>query len=109
MAGCAIVLGFRDPRPRPQRGPLCDAALDSSGARCESCTLAACPAGLQATVLCIDCPAHDAQRLRALGLFEGARVGVVDTRSGMVLDIRGSRLALGWDVVAAITVCPVNA
>lgn len=72
-----------------------------------ACTLGACPVGLQATVLCLACPAHDAQRLRALGLFEGARVGVVDTRSGMVLDVRGARLALGRDIAAAITVRPV--
>lgn len=55
-------------------------------------------------VLCIACPAHDAQRLRTLGFFEGVQVGVVDARSGMVLDVRGSRLALGHAVVAGITV-----
>ncbi len=74
---------------------------------CESCPLAACRAGSRATVLCIACPALDAQRLRTLGLFEGVQVGVVDTRSGMVLDVRGSRLALGHAVVAGITVRPV--
>jgi Fe2+ transport system protein FeoA len=72
-----------------------------------ACTLGACPVGLQATVLCLACPAHDAQRLRALGLFEGARVGVLDTRSGMVLDVRGARLALGREIAASITVRPV--
>jgi Fe2+ transport system protein FeoA len=76
---------------------------------CDSCPLGACVPGLQATVLCIACPALDAQRLRSLGLFEGARVGVVDTRSGMLLDVRGSRLALGLEVVAGITVRPVTA
>ena len=65
--------------------------------------------GLEATVVCIACPALDAQRLRSLGLFEGARFGVVDTRSGMVLDVRGSRLALGWEVAAGITVRPMRA
>jgi Fe2+ transport system protein FeoA len=60
-------------------------------------------------ILGISCPAGDAQRLRSLGLFEGARVGIIDTRSGMVLDVRGSRLALGWEIVAGITVCPVSA
>lgn len=72
-----------------------------------ACTLGACPVGLQATVLCLACPAHDAQRLRALGLFEGARVGVLDTRSGMVVDVRGARLALGREIAASITVRPV--
>lgn len=43
-----------------------------------------------------------------LGLFEGAQVGVIDTRSGVVLDVRGSRLALGWAVVAGITVRPLR-
>ncbi len=74
---------------------------------CASCPLAGCPVGLQATVLCIACHVLDAQRLRALGLFEGARVGVVDIRSGMVLDVRGSRLALGREIVAGITVRPL--
>jgi Fe2+ transport system protein FeoA len=57
-------------------------------------------------VICIDCPALDAERLRSLGLYEGASVGIVDTRSGMVLDVRGARLGLGWKVVAGITVQP---
>lgn len=74
---------------------------------CGSCRLGACRSGLHATVLCIACPALDAQRLRTLGLFEGAQVAVVITRSGIVLDIRGSRLALGWDIAAAITVFPL--
>jgi Fe2+ transport system protein FeoA len=62
--------------------------------------------GLQVTVMCIDCPALDAARLRTLGVYEGARVGVVDTRSGMLLDVRGARLALGWNVVLGIRVMP---
>ena len=76
---------------------------------CDSCPLGACVAGSQATILCIACPALDAERLRTLGLFEGVRVGVVDTRGGIVLDVRGSRLALGRGVVAGITVRPVSA
>ena len=83
--------------------------LTSSSTPCDSCPLGACPAGLRATILCIACGAHDAQRLRSLGLYEGAKVGVVDTRSGLVLDVRGSRLALGWEIAAAITVCPLTA
>jgi threonine dehydrogenase-like Zn-dependent dehydrogenase/Fe2+ transport system protein FeoA len=81
----------------------------SAASRCDSCPLGVCAVGCQATILGISCPAGDAQRLRSLGLFEGARVGIIDTRSGMVLDIRGSRLALGWEIVAGITVCPVSA
>ena len=81
--------------------------LDAGSAPAAACSLGTCRVGLRATVLCLACPAHDAQRLRALGLFEGACVGVIDTRSGMVLDVRGSRLALGREIAAAITVQPV--
>ena len=76
-------------------------------APCERCPLGACRTGARATVLCFACPALDADRLRALGLYEGATVGIVDTRSGMVLDVRGARLALGWKLAATITVQPV--
>jgi Fe2+ transport system protein FeoA len=75
---------------------------------CDSCPLGACVAGSQVTVVCIDCPALDAERLRTLGMFKGVRVRVVDTRAGMVLDVRGSRLALGRSVVAGIMVRPVH-
>ena len=74
---------------------------------CDTCPLGACRPGARATVLCLGCHALDAERLRTLGLFEGATCGVVDTRSGMVLDVRGSRVALGWAVAQAITVQPV--
>jgi Fe2+ transport system protein FeoA len=96
------VLPFRRLRQLLRRA----AYRTTSHRPCESCPLGACATGLEAVVLCIDCPALDAQRLRALGLFEGARFGVVDTRSGMVLDVRGSRLALGWEIAAGITVRP---
>jgi Fe2+ transport system protein FeoA len=69
-----------------------------------SCPLAACAPGRRATIVCLGCPANDAQRLRTLGVFEGADVGVVATRSGIVLDVRGSRLALGAALAALITV-----
>lgn len=78
-------------------------------APCESCPLARCQPGVRARVLCILCPALDAQRLRTLGLFEGVEIGVVDTRSGMVLDVRGARLALGQPLVAGIRVRVVSA
>lgn len=57
-------------------------------------------------MVCVACPAHDALRLRSLGVFEGARVGVVDTRSGVLLDVRGARLALDHGVARSITVRP---
>ena len=73
-----------------------------------ACPLADCRAGLRATVLCVACPVHDAQRLRTLGVFEGASVGIVDTRSGILLDVRGSRLALDMGVAGSITVQPLT-
>lgn len=81
-------------------------ALENSG---RERPLATCPAGCRATVVCVDCPALDAMRLRSLGVFEGARVGIVDTRSGILLDVRGSRLALDHGIARAITVRPVAA
>ena len=102
--GQVAPIVFRFPRIRPRSPKSTSTASVASPA---ACTLGACPVGLQATVLCLACPAHDAQRLRALGLFEGASVGVVDTRSGMVLEVCGSRLALGREIAAAITVQPV--
>ncbi|MEP6620970.1 MAG: FeoA family protein [bacterium] len=85
---------------RPPFVPLRTSPAPHSGAA----PLRACPVGHRATIMGIHCAEPDAQRLRSLGVFEGAQVGVVDIRSGMVLDVRGSRLALGWDVVGAITV-----
>lgn len=102
----STVFGFRRSRPQLERDVT--PTLSASRSPCDSCPLGVCAAGCQATVLGISCPAIDAQRLRSLGIFEGARVGIIDTRSGMVLDVRGSRLALGWEIVAGITVCPVS-
>ncbi len=70
------------------------------------CPLASCPIGFCALVVGFACPAHEARRLRALGVFEGARVNIVDTRSGVLLDVRGSRLALDAAVARAILVRP---
>ncbi|CAA9343231.1 MAG: hypothetical protein AVDCRST_MAG11-3074 [uncultured Gemmatimonadaceae bacterium] len=73
-----------------------------------SCTLAACAAGARATVLAVHCGEAEACRLRALGLCEGASVSVLDTpRHCTLLNVRGSRLALGSAISAAITVLPV--
>jgi Fe2+ transport system protein FeoA len=83
------------------------AELHALPAGCESCPLAACIPGTQATVICVLCHALDVQRLRTLGVFEGALVRVVDARRGVVLDVRGSRLALGHAVVSGITVRPL--
>ncbi len=84
------------------------AAPRPESAVCESCPLAACIPGTQATVLCVLCHALDVQRLSTLGVFQGALVRVVDARQGVVLDVRGSRLALGHAVVSGITVRPLR-
>ena len=73
----------------------------------ESCPLQAGKTGNCAVVVRVDCQSADACRLRALGVYEGARVSVVDSRNGLLLQVRGSRLAVGAAVAAAITVIPV--
>jgi Fe2+ transport system protein FeoA len=71
------------------------------------CSLSACAlAGQAAVVLHVRCPAADACRLRSLGVYEGAHVVVVDGRNGLVLDVRGSRLALDHRTAEYILVRP---
>jgi Fe2+ transport system protein FeoA len=82
------------------------AAQSTSQPGTRSCLLAACSAGSRATVLEMRCGENEACRLRALGLCEGASVGVVDTRHAMLLDVRGTRIALGHALTAGITVRP---
>ena len=73
-----------------------------------ACPLAACRNGHRAVVVRVDCPAAEACRLRALGVYEGANVAVVDSRNGLLLQVSGSRLAIGAAVAAAITVIPLS-
>src|SRR5687768_14868296 len=73
-----------------------------------ACPLLQCARGNCAVVVRVDCSASDACRLRALGVYEGARVDVVDSRNGLLLQVRGSRIALGATVAAAIAVIPVS-
>lgn len=89
----------KNPLPHCQSAPAGCAGL---------CSLAACRTGNTAMVVRVACPAADACRLRALGVYEGARVQVVDSRNGLLLDVRGSRLALGTTLAAAISVLPVS-
>jgi Fe2+ transport system protein FeoA len=58
------------------------------------------------TVIDIECSGDEACRLRALGLCEGTSVNVIDARDAMLLDVRGTRLALGSALTAGITVQP---
>ena len=72
-----------------------------------TCALSNCLAGATATVVSVGCGDAEACRLRALGLCEGASVSVVGSRDCTLLDVRGSRLAVGQALAARITVLPV--
>ena len=69
-----------------------------------TCALSACRPGSRATVVEVGCATDDACRLRALGLCEGAKVNVIDVRHCMLLEVRGTRLALGGTLTKGITV-----
>lgn len=77
--------------------------------RCRECPLAACASGCQAAVLRMECEHGEAHRLRGMGLFEGACVRVLDSRNGMLLEVKGSKLALGESLARAIHVLPLGA
>lgn len=62
--------------------------------------------GSAATIVAIECPEGEACRLRALGLYEGAEVSVVGKRHCVLIDVRGTRLALGSELAEGITVRP---
>ena len=55
----------------------------------------------------VKCGDQEACRLRALGLCEGAQVNVVDARNALLLEVRGTRIALGRALGAGITVRPI--
>ena len=78
-------------------------------AHCDACPLSSCETGRCATVVAVTCVALDAHRLRTLGVYEGARVNVVDRRSGVLLDVCGTRLALNDTLAALILVRPATA
>lgn len=71
-----------------------------------TCALRACAKGTRVTVVDLECSGDEACRLRALGFCEGTSVRVIDDRDAMVLDVRGTRLALGSALAAGITVQP---
>lgn len=95
--------------PRQSVVPAAAASEELCAPECPTaCPLADCVRGHRAVVVRVDCDAADACRLRALGVYEGARVDVVDSRNGLLLQVRGSRIALGAAVAAAIAVIPVT-
>lgn len=77
-------------------------------ARCASCPLSVCARGSRAAVLRMDCEGGEASRLRNLGLFEGACVRVLESQDGLLLDVRGARVALGAALASVITVLPLG-
>ena len=77
-------------------------------ARCASCPLSLCARGSRAAVLRMDCDGGEANRLRTLGLFEGACVRVIESQDGLLLDVRGARVALGASLASVITVLPLG-
>lgn len=85
-----------------------EGADHGAGEAPRTCALAACGAGARATILEMRCGDSEACRLRALGVCEGAHVNVVETRHAMLLDVRGTRLALGRAITAGITVQPLS-
>lgn len=87
---------------RPRRAPIpcAESSADCAGI----CALTACAVGAPAQVLRVECPAADACRLRALGVYEGARLVVLDGRNGYLLDVRGARLAVDRRTAATIVV-----
>lgn len=74
-----------------------------------NCPLLESEAGRPATVVAIACGDQDACRLRALGVYEGATVSVINKRHCLLVDVRGTRLALGTDLAQGITVQPHDA
>lgn len=71
-----------------------------------SCPLLDSEAGRPATVVAIACGEQDACRLRAMGMYEGATVSVINKRHVLLVDVHGTRLAVGSDLAQDITVQP---
>jgi len=79
------------------------ACVSPCDANCaEPCVLASLPVGVRAVVVRLTCPHAEAEHLRVMGVFEGASIGIVDRGSGFLLDVQGSRLAIGGSLAAAI-------
>jgi Fe2+ transport system protein FeoA len=97
-----------DSVPQPAASRVLAVAPSGATVELRACCLAACQAGSRATVVQLGCDDADACRLRALGLNEGTTVAVVDDRHGTLLDVRGTRLALGTALTERITVQPLR-
>ncbi len=69
-----------------------------------TCVLSSCPIGCHVRVVDVSGTMADACQLRALGMCEGVDVHVIDSQDVMLLDVRGTRLALGTMITEMITV-----
>jgi len=76
---------------------------------CAECPLATCRAGARSVVVALRCDAREACRLRTLGLIEGAPVTVVDCRHGLLLEVRGARVAISAAIASLVNVRPLAA
>lgn len=83
-------------------------AVSGQDARCTACPLDVCRRGSMAAVLRMECATEEACRLRNMGLHEGACVRVLDSQEGLLLEVRGAKVALGAALAASIVVLPLG-
>lgn len=76
---------------------------------CAECALVTCRAGVRSVVVALRCDAREACRLRTLGLIEGASVTVVDCQHGLLLEVRGARVAISAAIASLVNVRPLAA
>ena len=81
--------------------------LNPDNADC-TCPLMDSKAGREATVVAITCGEPDARRLRSMGVYEGATISVIGKRNCLLVDVRGTRLALCSGLALGITVQPLE-
>lgn len=108
MIKLAALLGLVSAARSRDCATPCESACEKP---CDTpCALASLPPGIRAVVVQVACPRAEAHRLRVLGLFEGAFISVVDQRNsaGLLLEVCGSRLAIGSSLGAAIIAQPVT-
>ena len=84
-------------------------ALYAPDGPCAECALVTCRVGVRSVVVALRCDAPEACRLRTLGLIEGAPVMVVDCRHGLLLEVRGARVAISAAIASLVNVRPLAA
>lgn len=81
--------------------------LNPDNADC-TCPLMDSKAGTESTVVAITCGEPDARRLRSMGVYEGATISVVGKKNCLLVDVRGTRLALCSGLALGIKVQPIE-